>query len=114
MLPEKVWTAALRQDGKVHEIKGPDGDMVSYHVAEWTCLRDLTGWPTGLRLIVRRLKPSRRDAKKLTAFEKHTGWHYQILATNVPAHHGFPEFPAPGRCGSWTPSTVVTPRSRTA
>ncbi|WP_436949829.1 hypothetical protein [Streptomyces sp. SudanB52_2052] len=49
-----------------------------------TCLRDLTGWPTGLRLIVRRLKPSRRDAKKLTAFEKHTGWHYQILAHERP------------------------------
>ncbi|MEU1853808.1 hypothetical protein ABZ499_32240 [Streptomyces sp. NPDC019990] len=28
LLPAKVWTAALRQDGKVHEIKGPDSDMV--------------------------------------------------------------------------------------
>ena len=25
-LPENVWTAALRQDGEVHEIKGPDGE----------------------------------------------------------------------------------------
>lgn len=24
-LPEHVWTCALRQDGEVHEIKGPDG-----------------------------------------------------------------------------------------
>jgi hypothetical protein len=47
LLPEKVWTAALRQDGEVHEIKGPDGDMVSYQVAELTGLRDLTGWPPG-------------------------------------------------------------------
>jgi hypothetical protein len=23
LLPEKVWTAALRQDGKVHELKRP-------------------------------------------------------------------------------------------
>jgi hypothetical protein len=72
-LPEKAWTAALRQDGEVHEIKGPDGDMVSYQVAELTGVRDLTGWPAGMRLIVRRVNPSRRDAKKLTAFEKHTG-----------------------------------------
>ena len=26
--------------------------------------------------------------KKLTAFEKITGWRYQIVATNIPAHHG--------------------------
>ncbi|PIM71357.1 hypothetical protein CTU88_14800 [Streptomyces sp. JV178] len=84
LLSAKVWTAALRQDSKVHEIKGPDGDMVSYQVAQLTCLRDLTGRPTGLRLIVRWLKPSRRDAKKLTAFEKHTPWHYQILAHERP------------------------------
>ncbi|OAH10016.1 hypothetical protein STSP_66710 [Streptomyces jeddahensis] len=57
-------------------------------VAELTGLRDLTGRPTGMRLIVRRLKPSRRDAKKLTAFEKHTGRRYRILATKIPAHHG--------------------------
>ncbi|MFE8993891.1 hypothetical protein ACFYMI_39960 [Streptomyces collinus] len=60
LLPEKVWTAALR----FHEIKGLDGDMRCYQVVELTGLRDLTGWPTGMRLIVRRLKPSRRDAKQ--------------------------------------------------
>jgi hypothetical protein len=47
LLPEKVWTAVLRQDGEVHEIKRPDGDMVSYQVAELTGVRDLTGWPRG-------------------------------------------------------------------
>ena len=87
-LPEKVWTAALRQDGEVHAITGPDGGQVTYQVAELTGLRDLTGWPEGTRLVVRRVKPSRRDAKKLTAFEKITGWRYQIVATNIPAHHG--------------------------
>ncbi|MFR9797696.1 hypothetical protein ACL02U_17575 [Streptomyces sp. MS06] len=29
LLPEKAWTAALRQDGEVHAIKGPDSDMVA-------------------------------------------------------------------------------------
>ncbi|MFF3879421.1 IS1380 family transposase [Streptomyces sp. NPDC001978] len=97
LLPEQVWTAALRQDGQIHEIKGPDGDMVSYQVAELTGVRDLTGWPSGMRLIVRRVKPSRRDAKKLTAFEKSTGWRYQIVATNIPAHHGLSGVPASGQ-----------------
>ncbi len=97
LLPENVWTAALRQDGEVHEIKGPDGDMVSYQVAELTGVRDLAGWPDGMRLIVRRGKPSRRDAKKLTAFEKRTGWRYQIVATNIPAHHGLSGVPGSGQ-----------------
>uniref|UniRef100_A0AAU1I9F0 IS1380 family transposase n=1 Tax=Streptomyces sp. NBC_00180 TaxID=2903632 RepID=A0AAU1I9F0_9ACTN len=43
LLPEQVWTAALRQHGEIHEIKGPDGETVSYQVAEITGLRDLTG-----------------------------------------------------------------------
>ena len=92
-----MWTAALRQDGEVHEIKGPDGEWISYQVAELTGVRDLTGWPQGMRLIVRRVKPSRRDAKKLTAFEKRTGWRYQIIATNIPAHHGLSGVPASGQ-----------------
>jgi hypothetical protein len=99
--------------GGVHELKGPDGEWVFYQVTELTGVRDLTGWPRGIRRIVRRVKPSRRDAKKLTAFEKHTGWRYRIVATNIPAHQGLPGFPPPGRCGSSTPSTVITPRSRT-
>ncbi|MFG2563770.1 IS1380 family transposase [Streptomyces sp. NPDC048496] len=96
-LPENVWTPALRQDGEPHEIKGPDGERISYQVAELTGLRDLTGWPTGMRLIVRRVKPSRRDAKKLTAFEKRTGWRYQIIATNIPAHQGLSGVPGSGQ-----------------
>ena len=97
LLPERVWTTALRQDGRVHEITGPDGDRISYQVAEITGLRDLTGWPEGMRLIVRRVKPSRRDAKKLTAFEKQTGWRYQIVATNIPAHQGLCGVPGSGQ-----------------
>ncbi|MGW4995859.1 IS1380 family transposase, partial [Streptomyces mirabilis] len=99
LLPENVWTSALRQDGEIHEIKGPDGEWLSYQVAEITDLRDLTGWPTGMRLIVRRVKPSRRDAKKLTGFEKRTGWRYQIVATNIPAHQGL--YGAPGSGQVW-------------
>ena len=36
-----------------------------------------------MRLIVRRVRPSRRHLKKLTAFETRTGWRYRITATNI-------------------------------
>ncbi|MFG2563658.1 IS1380 family transposase [Streptomyces sp. NPDC048496] len=97
LLPESVWTAALRQDGAVHEITGPDGEVLSYQVAELTGVRDLAGWPQGMRLIVRRVKPQCRDAKKLTAFEQRTGWRYQIVATNIPARHGLSGVPGSGQ-----------------
>ena len=41
-------------------------------------------WPDGLRWIVRRVRPSRRHLKKLTAYEKETGWKYSIICTNIP------------------------------
>ncbi|MFF7897245.1 transposase [Streptomyces sp. NPDC088817] len=41
------------------------------------------GRPEGMRLIVRRVRPSRRHLKKLTDFEKKTGWRYSITATNI-------------------------------
>jgi hypothetical protein len=41
-------------------------------------------WPGGLRWIVRRVKPSRRQMPNLTAYEKMTGWRYSITCTNIP------------------------------
>jgi hypothetical protein len=59
------------------------------HVAEIThLLTRAAGWPAGLRWIVRRTRPSRRQAKNLTAFEKAAGWRYSIIVTNIPAAHG--------------------------
>ena len=40
-------------------------------------------WPGGLRWIVRRVKPSRRETGNLTADEKKTGWWYSITSTNI-------------------------------
>ncbi len=48
-----------------------------------TGLNTREGWIPGLRLIVRRVKPSGRHVKDLTAFEKKTGWKYSITATNI-------------------------------
>ena len=76
LLPASGWQAAVDQDGAVQEDK---------HVAEITHLTSrAAGWPAGLRWIVRRTKPSRRQARNLTAFERATGWRYSIIVTNVP------------------------------
>jgi hypothetical protein len=41
---------------------------------------------------VPRTKPSRRQMKNLTAFEKATGWRYSIIVTNIPGT-GIPGVP---------------------
>src|SRR5271165_4185714 len=85
LLPAAAWQAAVDQDGAVQEDK---------HVAEITHLNSrAAGWPAGLRWIVRRTKPSRRQMKNLTAFERATGWRYSIIVTNIPATGGIPGVP---------------------
>ncbi len=80
LLPSGAWQAAVDQDGVVQEDK---------HAAEITHLPGrAAGWPAGLRWIVRRTRPSRRQAKNLTAFERATGWRYSIIVTNIPAANG--------------------------
>ena len=68
-------------------------------VIEWTA-RGIThlmsraaGWLAGLRWIVRQTRPSRRQMKNLTAFERATGWRYSIICTNIPAAGGVPGVP---------------------
>ncbi|EGX58717.1 transposase IS4 family protein [Streptomyces zinciresistens K42] len=73
-LPEAAWETSLHQDGSLQE---------GYFVAELTGLNTREGRPEGMRLIVRRVRPTRRHLKKLTAFEKKTGWRYCITATNI-------------------------------
>ncbi|QYC39017.1 hypothetical protein Nocox_39745 [Nonomuraea coxensis DSM 45129] len=72
-LPETAWQAAIRQDGKVH---------AHAQVAELTGLDERARlW--GVRLLVRRVRPSARDAAQLTNLEKKTGFKYAIIATNL-------------------------------
>lgn len=74
-LPTDAWTSSLNQDGTATDLA---------QVAELTGLnRRVEAWISGLRLIVRRSKPSARHAKKLTDLEKRTGWRYAIVATNI-------------------------------
>jgi len=71
-LPEQAWTAALDADGEVR-----DGAQV----AELTGLLDLSRWPAGMRIVVRRERP--HPGAGLTLFEQHDGWRYQAFATNT-------------------------------
>jgi hypothetical protein len=76
MVPAGAWKPGIAQDGAIEEDK---------HVAEITHLMSRAGnWPGGLRWIVRRVKPSRRQMGNLTAYEKQTGWRYSIICTNIP------------------------------
>jgi Transposase DDE domain group 1 len=76
MLPAGPWKPGIAQDGSPEEDKA---------AAEITGLMSRAGnWPDGLRWIVRRVKPSRRQMRNLTAYEKKTGWRYSIICTNIP------------------------------
>jgi hypothetical protein len=91
MLPASAWKPGICQDGSPEKDKHvAEKDK---HVAEVTHLMSRAGkWPGGLRWIVRRAKPSRRQAKNLTACEKATGWRYSIICTNIP-QAGIPGVP---------------------
>ncbi len=72
LVPGKVWTPAIDAAGEVRD----GGD-----VAELTGLMDLTRWPPGMRIIVRRERP--HPGAQLSLFEEHDGWRYQAVATNT-------------------------------
>ncbi|HUY46483.1 MAG TPA: IS1380 family transposase [Streptosporangiaceae bacterium] len=75
-VPDGAWKPGVRQDGTVEEDKD---------IAEITGLMSRAeNWPDGLRWIARRVKPSRRHKKNMTAYEKKTGWKYSVTCTNVP------------------------------
>jgi len=75
-VPADAWKPGIGQDGTLEEDKA---------VAEITGTMSRAGnWPEGLRWIARRVKPSRRQMRHLTAYEKKTGWRYSITCTNIP------------------------------
>ncbi|MBA3801274.1 MAG: IS1380 family transposase [Geodermatophilaceae bacterium] len=72
LVPKQVWTPAADADGGIRE----GGD-----VAELTGLLDLSSWPQGMRIIVRRERP--HPGAQLSLFEERDGWRYQAIATNT-------------------------------
>jgi hypothetical protein len=71
-LPSSAWSPALTADGDVR-----DGAQV----AELTGLLHLTGWPAGMRIIVRRERP--HPGAQLSLFEEQDGWRYTAFVTNT-------------------------------
>jgi hypothetical protein len=69
-----AWLPALHQDGSVRE----NGE-----VAEITDRVDLTSWPEGCRLIVRRERP--HPGAQLS-FTDHDGYRFQAILTDQPEH----------------------------
>ena len=75
-VPAGAWKPGIGQDGTAEHDKD---------VAEITHLMSRAGnWPGGLRWIARRVRPSRRQMRNLTACEKKTGWRNSITCTNIP------------------------------
>ena len=70
--PENAWVPALDQDDSVRE----NGEVV-----EITDRLDLTGWPEGSRLIVRRERP--HPGAQLS-FTDHDGYRFQAILTDQP------------------------------
>ena len=70
--PEDAWVAALDQDGSVRE----NGEVV-----EITDRVDLSSWPEGSRLIVRRERP--HPGAQLS-FTDHDGYRFQAILTDQP------------------------------
>ena len=117
LLPAAAWQAAVDQDGVVQEGRHVAEESVKYltdsrrdHPPDQPGRR----WPPGLRWIVRRTRPSLRQAANLTAFEKATGWRYSIIVTNIPAAGGIPGVPGSHHAQFIDVLTASTPSSRTA
>lgn len=72
VVPAEAWTAALDARGEPRD----GGD-----VAEVTGLLDLSGWPPGMRVILRRERP--HPGAQLSLFEEADGWRYQGFVTNT-------------------------------
>jgi cytochrome c1 len=99
-LPETAWQPGLLQDGGLEDDKD---------CAEITHLMTRAGdWPSSLRFIARRVKPSRRHKKKMTALEKKTGGKYSITCTNI-GHTGMTDVPGSQHPSSPACSSATTP-----
>ncbi len=76
-VPKAAWAPAITAQGEARE----HGDVV-----EITDMLNLTTWPAGMRVIIRREHP--HPGATLSLFEDADGWRYQAVATNTPLATG--------------------------
>jgi hypothetical protein len=94
-LPAAAWTPALAADGGVRD---------KAKVAELTGLLTLTGWPAGMRVIVRRELP--HPGAQLTLLEERDAWRTGSAAPKTPDCAAYPPASSPS-----TKPGVLPPRS---
>ena len=104
-IPEDAWVPALDQDGSARE----NGE-----VAEITDMVDLSAWPEGSRLIVRRERP--HPGAQLS-FTDHDGYRFQAILTDQtdetsPSWSAATASTRTSRTGSATTRTPACPSSR--
>ncbi len=76
-VPKTAWAPAIDPEGEARE----HGDVV-----EITGMLNLTTWPAGIRVLIRREHP--HPGAALSLFEDADGWRYQAVATNTPLTTG--------------------------
>ncbi len=76
-VPKKAWAPAITTEGEPRE----HGDVV-----EVTGMLNLSRWPAGMRILIRREHP--HPGASLSLFEDADGWRYQAVATNTPLASG--------------------------
>jgi len=76
-VPKAAWASAIDPEGEVRV----NGDVV-----EITDMLNLTTWPAGMRVLIRRERP--HPGAALSLFEDADGWRYQAVATNTPLKAG--------------------------
>ncbi|MGW6404484.1 IS1380 family transposase [Streptomyces sp. NPDC055134] len=76
-IPDRLWHPALDQDGSLRE---------SAEVAELTGMLNLTGYPAGTRIIVRRERP--HPGAQLSLFDTVEGLRHQVFLTDTPVSEG--------------------------
>jgi hypothetical protein len=94
-IPDRLWHPALDQDGTLRD---------GAEVAELTGMVDLTGYPVGTRIIVRRERP--HPGAQLSLFDQDEGPRHQVFLTDTP-------YPVAAPPSSWRSVTAGMPRSRT-
>ncbi|MEU6322775.1 IS1380 family transposase [Streptomyces sp. NPDC047009] len=72
-IPDRLWHPALDQDGTLRD---------GAEVAELTGMLDLTGYPAGTRIIVRRERP--HPGAQLSLFDQDEGLRHQVFLTDTP------------------------------
>ncbi len=76
-VPTKAWAPAIDPEGEARV----NGDVV-----EITDMLNLSTWPAGMRILIRREHP--HPGAALSLFEDADGWRYQAVATNTPLPAG--------------------------